>query len=79
LRTFRRDEATDSRPHGLFKASRRCSWSDGTFVDVKRHGGSDGAADPSDPRIVKVKGAQAGWFVALAPEGVGYRSAEVAR
>ncbi|MFM9589790.1 hypothetical protein ACKI1J_15305 [Streptomyces scabiei] len=53
----------------------RVTWSDGTFVDVKRHG--DGEADPSEPRIVKVKGAQASWFVALAPEGVGYESAEV--
>ncbi|MFE7760951.1 hypothetical protein [Streptomyces sp. NPDC057438] len=56
----------------------RVTWSDGTFVDVKRQGEGAGKADPGDPRIVEVKGAEASWFVALAPEGVQYRSVEVA-
>ncbi|MDX3519730.1 hypothetical protein [Streptomyces scabiei] len=57
----------------------RVTWTDGTFVDIGRQGDGDGKADPGDPRIVEAKGAKASWFVALAPEGVGYQSAEVTR
>ncbi len=57
----------------------RVTWTDGTFVDIRRQGDGDGKADPGEPRIVEVKGAEASWFVALAPEGVGFRSAEVTR
>jgi len=57
----------------------RVTWTDGTFVDIRRRGDGDGKADPGEPRIVEVKGAEASWFVALAPEGVGFRSAEVRR
>ncbi|WP_326583200.1 hypothetical protein OG889_32060 [Streptomyces sp. NBC_00481] len=55
----------------------RVTWSDGTFVDVQRNRDDGWHADLRNPRIVEVKGARASWFVALAPEGVGYRSAEV--
>ncbi len=57
----------------------RVTWTDGTFVDIRRQVDGDGKADPGEPRIVEVKGAEASWFVALAPEGVGFRSAEVTR
>lgn len=57
----------------------RVTWSDDTFVDVRRDRDDGWHADLRNPRIVEVKGARASWFVALAPEGVGYRSAEVTK
>ncbi|UUU21614.1 hypothetical protein [Streptomyces sp. DSM 40750] len=57
----------------------RVTWSDGTSVDVDRDGDDVRYEDLRNPRIVEVKGAQADWFVALAPEGVGYESVEVTK
>ncbi|MDX3134273.1 hypothetical protein PV367_31820 [Streptomyces europaeiscabiei] len=57
----------------------RVTWSDDTFVDVKRNRDDGWHADLRNPRIVDVKGAPASWFVALAPEGVGYESAKVTK
>ncbi|MGJ5874472.1 hypothetical protein [Streptomyces griseiscabiei] len=55
----------------------RVTWSDDTFVDARRDRGDGWYADLRNPRIVQPKGAMASWFVALAPEGVGYKSAQV--
>ncbi|WP_327346236.1 sigma factor [Streptomyces europaeiscabiei] len=57
----------------------RVTWSDDTFVDVKRNRDDGWHADLRNPRIVDVKGAPASWFVALAPEGVGCESAKVTK
>ncbi|MFM9699515.1 hypothetical protein [Streptomyces europaeiscabiei] len=57
----------------------RVTWSDGTSVDVDRDGDDIRYEDLRNPRIVDVKGARASWFVALAPEGAEYESAEVTK
>lgn len=57
----------------------RVTWSDGTSVDVNRDGDHVWYEDLRNPRIVEAKGARASWFVALAPQGVEYESAEVTK
>ncbi|MFE7836936.1 hypothetical protein ACFU53_13045 [Streptomyces sp. NPDC057474] len=57
----------------------RIAWSDGTSVDVNRDGDDIRYEDLRNPRIVDVEGARTSWFVALAPEGVGYESAKVTK
>ncbi|WP_200302157.1 hypothetical protein [Streptomyces adelaidensis] len=57
----------------------RVTWSDGTTTNVNHVTDLPYYADLRNPRIVEVKGAQTNWFVALAPEGVGYESAKVTK
>lgn len=57
----------------------RVTWSDGTSVEVNREADLAWYADLRNPRIVDAKGSPVSWFVALAPEGVGYESAKVTK
>jgi hypothetical protein len=55
-----------------------CTWDDGTTTTADR-GPQDADFNSDDPqRIRPVDGSQPNWFVCLAPEGVAYKSAEVA-